>query len=50
MIEIRNLKENYVRKYPHSQASAILITQPDSITADSFFTLAQVLLSVVNEG
>ena len=49
MIEIRNLKENYVRKYPNSQVSAILITQPDSISTDSFITLAKALLSVIKE-
>lgn len=49
MIEIRSLKENYTRKYPDSPISAILITQPDWITPDSFITLAKALLSVVKE-
>jgi hypothetical protein len=49
MIEIRSLKENYTRKYPNSPVSIILITQPDTITADSFLTLAKALLSVIKE-
>ena len=49
MIEIRSLKENYTRKYPNSAVSTILITQPDSVTEDSFITLAKALLSVIKE-
>jgi hypothetical protein len=50
MVKIRNLKKNYVKKYPNSQVSAILLSQPDSISTDSFLTLAQALLSLVDEG
>jgi len=49
MVDIRKLKENYVKKYPKSEVSAILISQPNSITSDSFITLAKALLSVVKE-
>ncbi len=50
MIQIKNLKENYVGKFPDSKVSAILIGQPDYLTPESFITLAKALISAVNDG
>jgi hypothetical protein len=49
MIRIRDFKQNYMRKFPNSEVSTILRTQPDSVTVDSFFTLAQALLTIIKE-
>lgn len=49
MIDIKNLKKNFVSRFPSNPVSRILLVTPDDMNAESFRNLAVALLAIVED-
>jgi len=49
MIILKNLKMEFLKRYPHSELTPFLIDTPDEIPEETFLELVKIWLKILNK-